>query len=270
MALESAKGVAEHSFCNLHSAISNAIGLILVAHNSQPHRPDWPALFFACTYPTLLTLIYFIWLAGAGSTAQQAAYSIGKIIQFGFPLAWVGLVCRERLRWPKFNTRGLTQGIGFGLLIATGIFALYFGYFRAAGTFAAAGKKMLTELSGIGVTSPAIYAGVAIFYSLLHSLLEEYYWRWFVFGRMRNLIPLSPAITLSSLAFMGHHVVVLGLYFGWTNPWMYFFALATAVGGAFWAWLYNKTGSIYGPWASHLLIDAAIFAVGYDLIHAAS
>ena len=51
---------------------------------------------------------------------------------------------------------------------------------------------------------------------------------------------------------------------------MYFFALATAVGGAYWAWLYNKTGSIYGPWASHLLIDAAIFAVGYDLIHAAS
>ena len=66
------------------------------------------------------------------------------------------------------------------------------------------------------------------------------------------------------------NVVVLGLYFGWTNPWMYFFSLATAVGGAFWAWLYNKTGSIYGPWASHLLIDAAIFAVGYDLIRTAT
>jgi len=269
-----------------------------VANNPNSHRPEWLALFFACTYPTLLTLVYFIWLASVGSTAQQAAYSIGKIIQFGFPLAWVALVCRQPLRWPKFSTRGLAQGIGFGLLIAAGIFALYFGYFRAAGTFAPAGRKMLTELSGIGVTGPAIYAGVAIFYSLLHSLLEEYYWRWFVFGRMRNFktagdcpnfavpgeqngtVPFSeaalkfrghwPAIIISSLAFMGHHVVVLGLYFGWTNPWMYFFALATAVGGAYWAWLYNKTGSIYGPWASHLLIDAAIFAVGYDLIRAVS
>jgi len=238
------------------------------------------ALFFACTYPTLLTLVYFIWLAGAGS-AQQAAYAIGKLIQFGFPIVWVGLVCREPLRWPKFNACGLAQGIGFGLLIATGIFALYFGYFRAAGTFAAAGSKMLHELSGIGVTSPAIYAGVAIFYSLLHSLLEEYYWRWFVFGRMRQIFSFSPgemagvrrlwpAIIISSLAFMGHHVVVLALYLGWTSPWMYFFALATAIGGAFWAWLYNKTGSIYGPWASHLLIDAAIFAVGYDLIRSAT
>jgi len=248
-----------------------------VAHNRQPHRSDWLALFFACTYPTLLTLVYFMWLAGAG-TAQQAAYSIGKIIQFGFPLVWVGLILREPLHWPKFNTSGLAQGIGFGLLIAAGIFALYFGYFRAAGTFAAAGSKMQQELSGIGVTTPAIYAGVAIFYSLLHSLLEEYYWRWFVFGRLNNSLSseeragvrgIWAAIIISSLAFMGHHVVVLGLYFGWTNPWMYFFALATAVGGAYWAWLYNKTGSIYGPWASHLLIDTAIFVVGYDLIHAA-
>jgi len=157
-----------------------------VANNPNSHRPEWLALFFACTYPTLLTLVYFIWLASVGSTAQQAAYSIGKIIQFGFPLAWVALVCRQPLRWPKFSTRGLAQGIGFGLLIAAGIFALYFGYFRAAGNFAPAGRKMLTERSGIGVTGPAIYAGVTIFYSLLHSLLEEYYWRWFVFGRMRN------------------------------------------------------------------------------------
>jgi membrane protease YdiL (CAAX protease family) len=246
----------------------------------ESRRTEWLALFFACTYPTLLTLVYFIWLASVGSTAQQAAYSIGKIIQFGFPLVWVAHFCRESLRWPKFNTRGLAQGIAFGLMIAAGIFALYFGHYRAAGTFAAAGDKMLHELSGIGVTSPVIYAGVAIFYSLLHSLLEEYYWRWFVFGRLRNLIPLWLAIIISSLAFMGHHVVVLGLYFGWKGPeidlvfpfipWTHFFALATAVGGAYWAWLYNKTGSIYGPWASHLLIDAAIFAVGYDLIHAAS
>src|SRR5262249_6160472 len=157
--------------------------------------------------------------------------SIAKIIQFGFPLVWVGLVCRQPLRWPKFNTRGLPQGIGFGLAIAAGIFALYFGYFRAAGTFATAGNKMLKELSGIGVTSPAIYAGVAIFYSLLHSLLEEYYWRWFVFGRLRDSLSSREragvsgsgpdenaptrmtvlAILISSLAFMCHHVVVLGL-----------------------------------------------------------
>jgi membrane protease YdiL (CAAX protease family) len=41
---------------------------------------------------------------------------------------------------------------------------------------------------------------------------------------------------------------------------------AVAVGGAFWAWLYERTGSIYSAWLSHLLIDAGIFWVGYELV----
>ncbi len=183
---------------------------------------------------------------------------------------WVGLICREAIGWPRFNGRGVVTGIVFGLVIAGGICGLYFAWFRTAGTFAAAGKTMLEHLSGLGVANPVTYAGVAIFYSLLHSLLEEYYWRWFAFGRMRQLISLWPAIVISSLCFMAHHVVVLGSYFGWANPWTWVLSLATAVGGAFWAWLYQRSGSIYGPWFSHLLIDAAIFGVGYDLVRAAA
>jgi membrane protease YdiL (CAAX protease family) len=235
--------------------------------NDRPSlKIEWSALVFAIVYPTLLTLAYFVWLAGVSESAQQAGYGIGKAIQFGFPLLWAGLICGERLSWPRPNSRGLAFGIIFGLIIAGAMFALYFGYFRSAGTFASAGHMMLEKLSGIGVNSPAVYAGVALFYSLVHSLLEEYYWRWFVFRRMQRLITLWPAIMISSLAFMAHHVVVLGLYFGWSNPWTWLFSLATAVGGAFWAWLYDRTESIYGPWASHLILDAAIFGIGYDLV----
>lgn len=229
-------------------------------------RMEWAGICFALVYPTLLTLVYFLWLAKSSEGAQQTAYLLGKAVQFGFPLAWAGIVCREALRWPRFSWRGVGLGIGFGLLIAAGICGLYFGWFKEAGTFASAGKTMLDKLSGIGVTSAPIYAAVAIFYSLLHSLLEEYYWRWFAFGRLRQLVPLWPAIVISSLCFMGHHIVVLVLYFGAANPWTWLFSLATAMGGAFWAWLYNRSGSIYGPWFSHMLIDAAIFGVGYDLV----
>ena len=72
-----------------------------------------------------------------------------------------------------------------------------------------------------------------------------------------------PALLLSSLAFMGHHVIVLAHYFpiGLTV----LFSLAVAVGGAAWAWLYHRAGSLAAPWVSHLLIDAAIMVVGYDL-----
>ncbi len=155
---------------------------------SERHsRFEGLALLIALVFPSLLTLVYFVWLAGAASALQQAAYGIGKAIQFALPLVWVPFVARERIGWPLFNPRGLFAGAAFGLVIVAGMFALYFGYFRTAGTFAAAGREMLGRLSGIGITSPASYAAMALFYSLLHSLLEEYYWRWFVFGRLKRL-----------------------------------------------------------------------------------
>ena len=65
---------------------------------------------------------------------------------------------------------------------------------------------------------------------------------------------------------MAHHVLVLATFFGWTSPATYLFSLAIAVGAAVWAWLYARTDSIYGPWLSHLLVDAGIFLIGYDMV----
>jgi membrane protease YdiL (CAAX protease family) len=107
---------------------------------------------------------------------------------------------------------------------------------------------------------------VGVFYSLLHSLLEEYYWRWFVFGQLRRMAPVWIAIAISSLGFMAHHVIVLATYFGIAEPVTWIFSLAIAVGGAFWAWLYHRSGSLVGPWLSHLLVDGAIFWIGYEIV----
>jgi membrane protease YdiL (CAAX protease family) len=68
---------------------------------------------------------------------------------------------------------------------------------------------------------------------------------------------------------MAHHVLVLGKYFGFDSPATWLFSSCVAVGGAVWAWLYNRTGSLLGPWLSHLLVDAAIFAIGFDLVRGA-
>jgi membrane protease YdiL (CAAX protease family) len=59
---------------------------------------------------------------------------------------------------------------------------------------------------------------------------------------------------------------VLAHYFGWTSPLTLLFSASVAVGGAFWAWLYERTGSLLGPWLSHLVIDAGIFFIGFKLV----
>jgi membrane protease YdiL (CAAX protease family) len=239
--------------------------------NGESNRwAEWPVMLFAMMAPAVLTWVYFVALGGAKEQYQQLAYGAEKAIQAALPLVWIGLVRRERIRWPRPNAEGLWLGVMFSVVVVGAMAALYFAWIRPSGQFIEHGQKMAEKLRGIGITTPAAYGVMAIAYSLVHSLFEEYYWRWFVFGRLRNLIPVNSAIAISALAFTAHHVVVLGCYFGWGNGWTYFFSASTAVGGAFWAWLYNRTGSIYGPWISHWLMDAGIFGIGYDLVRAAS
>ena len=128
---------------------------------------------------------------------------------------------------------------------------------------------MSRKLEGFGLATPAGFVLLTVFLALIHSLLEEYYWRWFVFGWLRRLLPLLPALLLSSVAFMSHHVIILAVFFPgqfWTATVP--FSLAIAGGGFVWAWLYDRTGSLYAPWLSHLIIDLAIMAVGYDMVFA--
>jgi membrane protease YdiL (CAAX protease family) len=117
------------------------------------------------------------------------------------------------------------------------------------------------------MATPERYLVLAAFFSVAHSLLEEYYWRWFVFGQLRRVAPLGLALVLSSLAFMAHHVVVLYLYLpGHLLSAVAPSSLAIAAGGVVWAWLYDRVGSLYPSWLGHLLVDATIFVIGWDLL----
>jgi uncharacterized protein len=227
---------------------------------------DWIVLAIALALPTAVTWLYFVALDGADKTLQQGAYTIGKAIQFALPIVWLGLIQKQALRWPEPTTRGLVAGGLLGLAIAATIFVLYFALLKDFASFAAPAAAVRLKVQSFGISSVAAFLAVSVFYSALHSLLEEYYWRWFVFGQVRRASPLPAAIAISSIAFAAHHVLVLAHYFGWASLQTWLFSACVAIGGALWAFLYDRTRSIYAPWLSHAFVDAAIFAIGYDVI----
>jgi len=238
-----------------------------IAEPRRDHRRDWGAVLFALVFPTLLTVVYFILLAGHPAAIQLGAFTVGKFIQFAFPAFWIFRIAKARIGWaePSRVDWMWGGGLGLGLLALTLVF--YHLGLKPAGFFdGSAGEAIRHKIQGIGVRSAPLYAVMAVFYILVHSLLEEYYWRWFVFGQLRRLTSLSIAIAVSSLGFMAHHVCVLSIYFGWLTPASILLSLAVAAGGAIWAWLYDRTGSLFGPWICHAFVDAAIFIVGYDLV----
>lgn len=230
-------------------------------------------LVFAMCFPGVMAWVYFVALAqtrsadGRPGAGAFSAYLLSKIVQFGLPLVWVGSFERHRLRpaVPRFN--GLALGLSFGLVVAALIVSVYHGLLADSQVLAATPARIRDKLILFHADTPARYLLLGVFIAGIHSLLEEYYWRWFVFGELRRRIPLGPAIGLSSLAFMAHHVIVLAVYF----PQSFFtaavpFSLCVAAGGAVWAWLYQRTGTIYSSWISHLVIDVAILAVGYEMV----
>lgn len=229
-------------------------------------RADVLALLAAMAFPSLLTWLYFVALADQPTVVQQVVYTAGKTIQFAFPLVWVLAVRRQGLRWNRPQRRGLAEGIVFGLLAFALIVGGYHVWFQPAGWLAEAGPAIQKKVAGFGVHGPLGFLALGAFYAIVHSLLEEYYWRWFVFGQLRRLAPLGAAMLVGSLAFMAHHVILLRVYFGGQWVMTVAFSLAVAAAGAAWCWIYHRSGSLLGPWLSHLLADAAIFAVGYELM----
>ncbi len=232
-------------------------------------RADWIVVGIALVLPTLVTWVYFILLNGAPAAAQQTAYTAGKTIQFSLPVIWVWLVQRERPRLRRPKTWSLLIGGAFGLLVAAAMIALYAMVLKPSGLLDKVEETVLTKVKSFGAGNAAAFIALGVFYTAFHSLMEEYYWRWFVFGQLARGCRLPIAIAVSGVGFAAHHVLVLGLYFGYVGPtWLltWLFSLAIVIGGAFWAWLYRAGDSLVAPWLSHACVDAAIFAIGYQMI----
>ena len=240
--------------------------------NTEPapaSRADRAALLFAIAFPSFLTWVYFILLTESAAGRQLAAKSIGMVIQIGFPLFWFVCVQKQRLNWSRPKRDDLLIGGLLGLAIVAAMFGAYHLWLKPSGAFDAAAPSVIEKIKGMGIDSTAKFAALAVFYAVLHSLLEEYYWRWFVFAQLRRVTPLGPAIAISALGFMAHHVIVLSVYFGGGSFLSLFFSLGVAVGGVAWAWLYHRSRSLFGPWLSHALVDAGIFLVGFEIVKSA-
>lgn len=227
----------------------------------------WFAILLAAAAPSGAALWY---MHGAKTTgATQAIYFVTKVLIFAFPAAWWQLAERRSWRgrprqqppkWagPKRRT-DLTIGLGTGCFIGACIWAGYWLAFRPE-----IDTQQLVEHSQ-RFGADRHYVALALFLAVINSGLEEYYWRWFVFGRLRAVMNTAAAVALSSLAFASHHFIVLHNLLG-DAVLAGAFTFAVALGGAVWACQYHLTRRLWGAWLSHFLVDSAILSVGHHIL----
>jgi membrane protease YdiL (CAAX protease family) len=210
---------------------------------------------------------FFYFGAGRGAGTAALLYAATKLFTVIWPFVAVAFIAGERLDIlrpePGRLLAALPAGLASGLILGGAIVALWLlsPLGDAAQAAAPQIRRKVAELGLLG-----LYIPFSVFLALLHSFIEEIYWRWFVYGWLSRLLPVTSAQVVAGVAFAAHHLVILGAYF---PLWLALLAAGgIAAGGIFWCRLYQRQGSLAGVWLSHVLVDAAVLAIGYRLIFA--
>ena len=155
------------------------------------------------------------------------------------------------------------QGMGTALLVGVGIFVLILGgYLVLSGFIDFSGiVGALSENAGVERKN---FIFVAVYISFVNSLLEEFFFRGFLFLNLKNQVNRHLAYLISSLSFSLYHVAMM---IGWFNFWLFgLVLLGLMVGGCIFNFLDEKQGTIYTSWFTHMFANLAINAVGIILM----
>ncbi len=197
-----------------------------------------------------------------GEMIGSIAYGAGKAVLYGLPVVWLLFVDRQRisLSKPTRGRGGFGVGILLGLLISACIFAVYYSY--AKDRIVPSVIQEVVEKNNLG--TPLNYILACGWLAAVNALLEEYAFRWFIYTQCEALMKPFFAILLAGLIFTAHHIIVLKAYFEWDIV-----LLASAgifIGGCAWSALYLRYRSIWPGYVSHVIVDCAVFIIGWTLI----
>lgn len=216
---------------------------------------------------TMLAMVVF-----PDSIWAKVGFGVAKILLMAAPVVWLIAVEKSWPRIPPFKNllwgKGIIAAHVSGVLIFATIAIVYY-----VGNSAIDTSHFRHKIVQMGLSNLWIYLVGALYWCTANSLLEEYFWRWFIYQRLREIFSSSSwwaavAIGLCGLLFTAHHVVALRVYFSW--PITLLACLGVFAGGVVWSLLYWTYNNIYACYVSHVYADVIIFYVGYELIFAHS
>ena len=217
----------------------------------------WLALLLLVPVPSLGVASEMLWFPGSLGLSILTASKFWILLM---PLIWIVKVDRQVLRMPRPTSSGLGWGWLSGIVGALVVVASY--HFVLAERIDPSALREMARKNHL--LSHSTYLAVAVYICGLNSLLEEYVWRWFVFGKFEQLTSQRWAVILAAIAFTLHHTLILASQFGTELAVIGSFAVFVA--GVAWSWIFARTRSIWSSWLSHALIDIAVFWAGWQIL----
>ena len=103
----------------------------------------------------------------------------------------------------------------------------------------------------------------AAYFILINALIEEYFWRWFIYSRCEKLVSSQLAVFLTSLFFTLHHTIALAVFTDWRITSIG--SLAVFIAGIIWSEYYRRYRSIWSNYFSHAIADLALHIVAWQV-----
>ena len=215
------------------------------------------ALMLLAPAPSLGVFCAMIW---PGDVIGHWVFILCKVWLVALPTVWWWHVEAGRPRFFRPRLRPVLVGALLGTLMGAAILISY-----GLGFASRIDPTALREaVHAMGLSRPLPFAAATLYWSLLNSAVEEYVYRWFLLRQLDLVVSKVPAAVIAASVFTAHHVIAMWVYL---PPG--FLALASSgvfVGGLIWALLFQRYRSVWSCWISHMLVDIAVFAVGWGML----
>ncbi len=159
----------------------------------------------------------------------------------------------------RFRRKGFGVALGLGLLVYGVILGAYFllvPFFDFTPIAA-----LLSENAGVDRGN---FLFVSLYISFVNSLLEEFFFRGFLFLNLRRRTTRAFAYLFSAALFAAYHVAMM---IGWFSSILFALAmLGLTAGGVIFNALNERQGTIYTSWLVHMFANFAINTVGFILL----
>ncbi|HHX62479.1 MAG TPA: CPBP family intramembrane metalloprotease [Epulopiscium sp.] len=207
---------------------------------------------------SVLSILIMYIFEGSGMTGYFQKSAIKIIMFLGLPVVYTlydkNIKIRDnfKIRLKKDLVASLVLGIGVYVVILTAYFIL----------------KDFIDLSNIielldknVSVNQENFLWVALYISFVNSLLEEFFFRGFIFLNLKKTGGRKFAYISSALVFSIYHVAIMG---SWFKPIIFVIAMTGLfVGALIFNYLNEKSNNIYNSWLVHMMANLAINTVGF-------
>lgn len=219
----------------------------------------------ALVVPFIASFFYFVLFPG--TAFGNSFYSGVKVFLLLWPFIAILGILREKMvdrSREKRHLASILPGTFFGLL-TVGLLFFLLKATPLAVLLEENAPRIAGRIEDLGVKENFLL--FALFLSFIHAWLEEFYWRFFVFGQASKLMSVPKAHLIAALGFASHHIVILSQFF--PMGWALVLGACVAIGGFAWSWMLHRYNSLWGAWISHMIVDLGLMWVGWEVLQMA-